>query len=357
MVNRLSQISDQPERVVIFRRGSIGDAVVSIPALNEIARRFPNCDRRILSNTPVMEQAALAQDVLDNSGIVHGFFNMPPGGGGISRLKQTASEIRRWNPDLLIYLSEPSKFISMTKETLFFRWCGIGRIIGLPRQRALCHYIKRSDRLWESESERLLRAIGADRDRDRDWSFLFSVDEEKAALAMLSPWAGHDNFIAFSIGAKLPDKDWGDENWRKVLIGLTAKHPELGIVVLGAAQEFARSEDILKNWNGPKLNLCGKSAPRIGALLCRDAKFYLGHDSGPMHLAALVETPCIAVFSARAKPGVWFPKGEKNRIFYPWTQVDKVSNRAGFRTAGASIFETDANDVVDACLDLIVDNI
>ena len=76
-----------------------------------------------------------------------------------------------------------------------------------------------------------------------------------------------------------------------------------------------------------------------------------------MHLAALVETPCIAVFSARAKPGVWFPKGEKNRIFYPWTQVDKVSSRAGFRTAGASIFETDANDVVDACLDQIVDNI
>jgi ADP-heptose:LPS heptosyltransferase len=40
------------------------------------------------------------------------------------------------------------------------------------------------------------------------------------------------------------------------------------------------------------------------------------HDSGPMHLAAAVGTPSMAVFSARAKPGIWFPRGVGNRILH-----------------------------------------
>jgi heptosyltransferase III len=35
-----------------------------------------------------------------------------------------------------------------------------------------------------------------------------------------------------------------------------------------------------------------------------------------MHLAAEVQTPCVAVFSARGKPRVWFPYDEKHRVLY-----------------------------------------
>ena len=38
---------------------------------------------------------------------------------------------------------------------------------------------------------------------------------------------------------------------------------------------------------------------------------------GPMHLAASVGTPSVSVFSNRAKPGLWFPFGTRNRVFYP----------------------------------------
>jgi ADP-heptose:LPS heptosyltransferase len=34
-----------------------------------------------------------------------------------------------------------------------------------------------------------------------------------------------------------------------------------------------------------------------------NAIFFLGNDSGPMHLAAAVDTPAIAVFSRHAPPG------------------------------------------------------
>ncbi|MCD6074052.1 MAG: glycosyl transferase family 9, partial [Rhodospirillales bacterium] len=53
--------------VLIFRRGSIGDAIVSIPALNAIAKAHPDAERWILTNMPVMESAAAIEDVLKNS--------------------------------------------------------------------------------------------------------------------------------------------------------------------------------------------------------------------------------------------------------------------------------------------------
>ena len=46
------------------------------------------------------------------------------------------------------------------------------------------------------------------------------------------------------------------------------------------------------------------------------ARVYVGHDSGPMHLAAAMQTPCVAIFSARQRPGVWFPYGPQHRVLY-----------------------------------------
>ena len=46
------------------------------------------------------------------------------------------------------------------------------------------------------------------------------------------------------------------------------------------------------------------------------AKAFLGHDSGPMHLAAAVGTTCVAIFASRNIPRVWFPYGKQHRVLY-----------------------------------------
>ena len=170
---------------------------------------------------------------------------------------------------------------------------------------------------------------------------------------MLFRSPGLGRHILFSLGAKLPDKDWGDANWAIVLERLSAAAPGLGIVTIGAANESERSRAMLRAWKGPALDLCGRTPPRISALVGERAAFYLGHDSGPMHLAALIGTPCVAIFSVRAKPGVWFPRGAHNRIFYPWQLEPSVSARTGFRVAGNSIALIKPEPVISACLELL----
>jgi ADP-heptose:LPS heptosyltransferase len=72
----------------------------------------------------------------------------------------------------------------------------------------------------------------------------------------------------------------------------------------------------LQLWDGPKLNLCGKCTPRESAAVLAGALVFIGHDSGPMHLAAGVGTDCVVIFSARSPRGQWFPLGEGHEVFY-----------------------------------------
>jgi heptosyltransferase III len=64
------------------------------------------------------------------------------------------------------------------------------------------------------------------------------------------------------------------------------------------------------------LNLCGVTSPRETAAVMGRATLFVGHDSGPMHLAAAVGIRCVALFSARNLPRVWFPFGTNHRVIY-----------------------------------------
>lgn len=339
-----------PARILIFRRGSIGDAIVSIPALNYIRNKYAGREIICLSNSPVMEAASPVKSVLENSGLIDDFIDLPPGGGGIQSLRHRINLIRGLKCQAAIYLSEPSPRSALAKEMLFFKLCGIPAILGLPFGGALRSYRHAGENLWESESARLLRVVGGVGAPEPDWSFQFTDQEHQTAQDLLHGLAGAKGHVAFSIGAKLPDKDWGDANWIQVLGALTKRYPQLGLVSVGASEEHGRTEQVTRGWTGPKVNLCGTSEARISALAMQGAVFYLGHDSGPMHLAALAGTSCIAIFSARAKPGVWFPHGEGHHIFYPWDLAAEVTAKAGFRTAGQSIQAITPPEVIEAAI-------
>ncbi len=341
------------DKILVFRRGSIGDAIVSLDALGVIKSRFTGAEIRILTNAPVLEVAAPVESVLGHDQFAGKYYSLPPGGGSLRGLYNLAQRIWEWRPDCLIYLSEPSSRPSLIREYLFFRSCGIKKIIAMPFGSKRRRYRKIEDNLWESERKRLLRVIEALPNEAPETHLDFTADEKQEAASIVTEGMPAQKFIVFSIGAKLPDKDWGDDNWLNVLAAVTKSNPDLGVVLVGAPDECDRAENLVSDWNGAVLNLCGQTEPRLSALVMENALFYLGHDSGPMHLAAMMGVPCLAVFSARAKPGVWFPQGQGHQIFYPWHMADTVTDKAGFRTAAKSIASVKFEEVIGACLKMI----
>lgn len=343
------------DKILVFRRGSLGDGVLTLPALHALDDRFPGAEIRLLTNQPISSRAAPMQAFLEPTGLIAGFFVFPPEGRSAATWLTLAREIRAWGPRTLAYLSEPSGRLGVLREAAFFAGCGIRRFIGLPLGNTLRRYRRIAPDLWETEASRLLRAVGAATPADA-WEAGFTDDEEAAAERLLADIPRADRIAVLCVGGKGSDKDWGDANWRAVLDAVADRHPDLALVTIGAAEEAARADALTADWRGPVLNLCGQTPPRVAGLVMRRARFYLGHDSGPMHLAALVRIPCVAVISARAKPGVWFPQGEGHRVFYPWEQVDSVPDTAGFRDGGDSIRTLPPGPVIEACLDLLKDD-
>ena len=341
------------DKILIYRRGSIGDAIISIPALNHLRRLVPHGDLRILTNQPVMERAAPLESIFENTPFCNGIYTLPPGGGSFFDIWDARKKIRLWGPDRLVYLSEPSSPLKLAREYMFFRSCGIRYFTAFPVGRSLRTYHEIATLRWEPEHARLLRAVSAAREDVPDWTYEFDAEKSKEADSILATWPGRHHFLAMSIGAKLPDKDWGDKNRGSVLDQLAAHDSSLGIMAIGAGEEKDRIGALLDDWPGPMLNLCGATSPVTSAMAMRTAKFYLGHDSGPMHLAALTGLRCVAVFSARAKPGVWFPHGGGHEVLYPWHEADAVPPKTGLRTAGGSILSITVDDVVGACMKVL----
>jgi ADP-heptose:LPS heptosyltransferase len=314
------------ERILIYRFGFLGDSIVALPSFHLIARAFPNATKVVLTNVPASVKAAPSRSILDGTGLVHGYIEYSLTEPFLSGLWKLRKRIREFNPDLLIHLSFSERgLIRVAGEAAFFAACGVPRMIGLPYLSSLGRNqpVPGTDR-WEAESVRLARcleSLGDSRVEDAaSWDLHLSAAERDRADSILREWKHGERFVALSIGAKADVKDWGEENWKELVAQLWRRHQDLGLVLVGVTEETDLSERISERWTGPKLNLCGKLSPRETAALLGRALAFVGHDSGPMHLAAAQGTTCVAIFSAQNKPGVWYPHGSQHKILYHRTE-------------------------------------
>ena len=107
-----------------------------------------------------------------------------------------------------------------------------------------------------------------------------------------------------------------------MLARLGGMYPGHALALMGVKEELEFSEFAAEGWRTSAgseslvINLCGALTPRESAACFARARLFLGLDSGPMHLAAAVGTPCVAIFAARNIPRVWFPHGDRHRVLY-----------------------------------------
>ncbi len=82
-------------------------------------------------------------------------------------------------------------------------------------------------------------------------------------------------------------------------------------VVVGAAQDSPLAAAIRERAPAT-VDLTGRtSLPDLAAIAAR-AKIAIGNDTGPMHLAAAVGTPCIVLFSDESDPALTRPRGPRD---------------------------------------------
>ena len=313
------ELPPSARKILIYRLGSLGDTIVALPCFHLLARKYPNAERRLLTNFPVIAKAPAAATVLGETGLVHGYMSYGVGTRRAHELMSLAWKIRQFAPDLLVYLMPLRPWKSIRRDAAFFRLAGVRTVVGLPEANDNQRRMDPESGLYENEAWRLARAVAPLGDANpgdlANWNLRLTAVEKETASRVLGGLAARP-LILCAPGCKTQSKDWELHNWRSLLGRLSRRYPGFGLVLAGAQEESQVCELAAAEWGGAKLNLAGKLSPRESAAVFAHGSVFVGPDSGPKHLAAVMGVPTVCVFAAQELPGVWYPPGERNVVIY-----------------------------------------
>jgi ADP-heptose:LPS heptosyltransferase len=116
-------------------------------------------------------------------------------------------------------------------------------------------------------------------------------------------------YVVVHPGSVMATKRWDAERFGEVAAAVAQQNFKL-VVVAGPGEESFAGRAAAKI-NGASIML-GLSIPELAEVI-RGARLYIGNDSGPMHLAAAVGTPTIAVWGS-SDSRRWRPWGVDHRV-------------------------------------------
>ena len=309
------------ERILIYRLGSLGDSIIAMPCFHFIRRKFPAARITLLTNQPVSGAAPPLPSVLENTGTFDDVLAYPVGLGDARSVARLRAEIAARKFALVVSLADGRGLARSVRDWLFFKSCGLPRVVGVPFQRRqlACQPVP-GTQVFEWEAERLLSRLavfGCPSLADNAlWDLRLTTAEHREAAGLLAQRGITAPFLALAPGTKVSAKDWGEERWVQTAKQLSAQNRSLPLVLLGGREDHVRNERIARAWFGPSANLAGRCPPRVSAAVLTRARLFAGLDSGPMHLAACIGVPCVVVFSARSLPGQWHPPAGNHTILY-----------------------------------------
>jgi heptosyltransferase I len=332
-----------PNRILLVRLSAIGDVIHTLPLACALGERFPQAHL-----TWVVEEPAAA--LLRGHAAIDELITLPRGWLKSPRMvRQLRRRLRSAPFDVAIDAQGLSKsaivaWLSGTRRRIgfgdpwgreFSRWFNTERV---DTQRP--HVI---DRNLE-----LLHPLGIQSPPVR-----FDIPEhaaDRAAAEEIIRLCGVPRrFAMMGPGAGWPSKLWPPARYAAVAqhVGRTWQLPTL--VIWGNAMERAWAAQIATGSGGHAQVARAMTLTELAALM-RRARLFVGSDSGPLHLAAAVGTPCVGLY------GPW--PAEKHGPYGPQHVVVQKMLFEGStrqrRHAPAKYMEAiDVDSVCEACAKIL----
>jgi heptosyltransferase-3 len=305
-------------RILVIKLQHHGDMLLTTPVISTLASHYPEAKIDILL---YQETSAM----LENSTEIYHIFSIDRAWKQLGTRKKLLHEwrliktLRQQHYDLVINLADQ------------WRSAFITRFTGAPVRLAL-DYPKRQNWKW-----RLCHTEVVSTD---DHESLHTVEQNLSALKplQLSPiitkvtmsysendlqWvekilSNHklsEQYIVIQPTSRWFFKCWDEKKMAQVITALQQCGQNIVITSGPDQRELEMVDTILSNCPDKKniLSLAGQlTLPKLAALIDR-AKLFIGVDSVPMHMAAALKTPCIALFGP-----------SKLTFWRPWESIGEV---------------------------------
>jgi heptosyltransferase-3 len=316
--------------VAVFMLRHIGDTLLATPAFHALRTAFPSARILAVVNEGTQEMLEGNPDI-DRILV---FRRRRRDEGGFGRWGEEAAlvrPLRAFRPDLSVNLTEGDRgaILSILSGARYRVGVSPNRKGFLGKEFLFTHLCAPHDR-YRHAVLRDLDVLAAAGIPPADLRLRFSLSDggrEKAArvLGEAGIAAGRP-FAVVQPTSRWTFKCWTEEGMAGVISHL-ADRGIVSVVTSGPApEEVAQAERIRERAGGRAASLAGRLSLReLGAVIA-PARLFVGVDSAPMHLAAAVGTPTVALFG---------PTGAYN--WAPWEGIDwgyTPDRPAGTRHAG-----------------------
>jgi lipopolysaccharide heptosyltransferase II len=304
--------------ILVIKLCCLGDGVLALPAIRALKRAYPEASLTVIC-TPRNLDAFTGHDFVD-----HLVSLQLTGLGGIGELlrqgpaalREALRAVRRCHPDLAVDLD---LYYKATPVLAFLSGAPIRAgfdTAGKARGYLYTHSAPREPEKHEVLCFLdILAALGLHTD---DLSLSLPHDDQAAASAARlltardmqanQPYA----VIAPGSSRNWPVKRWTPEGFAAVAAHLRHAH-DLPTVLIGAAFEASLGQSIADAVGDGAVSLVGATTVRETIELLREAAVVVSNDSGPMHLAAAVGVPVVAIFGP-TNPVKWRPWTDRAEV-------------------------------------------
>ena len=275
------------KKIMIRTPNWIGDAVMTTPAMAVVRVFFPTAEIVVVANPPVAE---LFSPHPDCDRVIR--YDKKGEHQGISGRLEFYRVLRREHFDLAIL------FQNAIEAALISRLAKIPRRAGYStdgRRFLLSHPVPvgERERLWHHTDYylRMLAALGITGSKEPLQLNVTATEARKAREIL-----GTGRWVAVNPGASYgAAKRWFPDRFATVADQLVERY-QVKIVLTGGTGEQDIGRDIQNFMTHTPLNLVGKTTVREMMAILEQCCLLITNDSGPMHIAAALKTPLVAIF-------------------------------------------------------------
>jgi len=266
--------------ILVVRNDRFGEFLLNIPAFRALKETFPAA-KIIAVVDPALrilvQRVPFIDEIIEWSREKHSF---------LSKVKLIMA-LRKKRIDLAVMLN-PSR------EFNFITWfCRIPLRVGYDRKWGFLLNRRKADTKYLEEMHEVeynLGLVGLVGAKTNDTSLSLNIPDDrnsagiKEVLVAIHPWTSD------------PVKQWPYDYFVELAARL-AEELNVSVFIIGGKSELVKSKQLFGAIESGKLvNLTGKTNLLELAALLRKCNLLVSGDSGPVHLAACVGLPCLAIF-------------------------------------------------------------
>lgn len=351
-----------PKRILVFRVGELGDTIIALPSLRAVRKAFPDAHISFLGNVDNKSNNVTAQQTIPATGLINDWLSYSVNGGGWRAWQSLAllRRLRKARFDTLVYLAPRlRKAKDVRRDLLFFRLVGIKNVIGhlgfnMPGKPAGAPLPMAEHELDHLLQRLSLSGIKVPPTRMARIDLELTAEEKAAAESWLNIRVKDRNrrlLVGFGPGSKWPSKIWSEDRFKEVGLQLIR---EYGVypIVFGGPEDKALGERLVAHWKDGS-TAAGALTPRESAAALAQCALYVGNDTGTMHLAAAVGTPCVAIMAALDWPGRWVPYGPDHLVLRRSVPCEGCLLKVCDKEAMRCLKMIEVGEVLSACSQLL----